>query len=87
MYRWARAQPELAAGVKSPNTIGQTSCAALSRSGSDASTESLHEPTRTGVVTIGAEGGAGTGLGAGRDATHAATSAPATDAATPRLTM
>src|SRR5438094_5224808 len=76
-YPSARAQPVLAAGVKSPNTIGQTSCAALSRSDSDDNTESLQARERT-AGTFG--DGAGAALGVGGGATQAAAIVNATKA-------
>ena len=62
------------------------SCAALSRSDSDASTESLHVAERTGRETIGAGEGVETVTGAGAGATHALASAIAMAPASVSLT-
>ena len=82
MYDWLRAQLALAVDAKSPNTIGQTSCAALSRSDSDNRTESVQLIDRVATGVLGT--GTGAALGAGADDAHAAAATTASNEATLR---
>src|SRR5215467_2103685 len=66
MNAWLRAQLALAVDAKSPKIIGHTSWAALSRSESDDSTESVQL-----TDDVVGRSGAGSGLGLGAGEMHA----------------